>query len=84
MDFFGVFRICKVQPLRVNVRHGGICMHTQEKLSVDSFQSLFEALLPVDDGRGIRLGDYNKSRIPDEIKQIALDKGYQLDTFNAE
>ena len=61
-----------------------ICMHTQEKLSVDSFQSLFEALLPVDDGRGIRLGDYNKSRIPDEIKQIALDKGYQLDTFNAE
>lgn len=62
----------------------GICMHSQEKLSVDSFQSLFEALLPVDDGRGIRLGDYNKSRIPDEVKQIALDKGYQLDTFNAE
>lgn len=61
-----------------------ICMHTQEKLSVDSFQSLFEALLPVDDGRGIRLGDYNKSRIPDEVKQIALDKGYQLDTFYAE
>ncbi len=62
----------------------GICMHTQEKLSVDSFQSLFEALLPVTDGRGIRLGDYNKSRISDEIKQIALDKGYQFDTFNAE
>lgn len=61
-----------------------ICMHAQEKLSVDSFQSLFDALLPITDGRGIRLGDYIKSRIPDEIKQIALDKGYQFDTFDAE
>lgn len=62
----------------------GVCMDQQEKLSVDSFRSMFEALLPVTDGRGVRLGAYNKERIPDDVKQIALDKGYQFDTFNAE
>lgn len=58
-----------------------ICMHAQNELSVESFKSLFESLLPVSDSRGIRLGDYNKSRIPDDVMSIAINKGYQFDEF---